>query len=201
MNHFDGYRITSKYGERISPIDHKTEFHTGIDLAKDHKADIRAFTDGKVLFSEFAPMGTGVGGFGNTVLIQDAKGCLHLYGHLDSVAVKVNDQVKKGQVIGKQGNTGQSAGSHLHYEVRLKSSPSFGWRTHTDPTAYLDIFFASESKIEPKKEIKAKTVKVKAGDTLSKIAQANKLTLDQLLELNPSIKNPNLIQVGQTIII
>jgi murein DD-endopeptidase MepM/ murein hydrolase activator NlpD len=202
MNHFDGYRVTSQYGIRISPISKKEEFHSGIDLAKTHQADIQAFTDGKVIYSDFAPMGTGLGGFGNTVLIQDVKCCLHLYGHLDSVAVKVNDQVKKGQTIGKQGNTGQSAGSHLHYEVRTTSTPSFGWKTHTNPTEYLDKFYAEEKPKEVKvKPEKIKSVVVKAGDTLSKIAQANKLTIDDIVKLNPQIKNINLISIGDEIVI
>lgn len=198
MNHFVGYRVTSLYGVRISPISKKEEFHTGIDLAKEHKADIEAFTDGKVIYSEFAPMGTGLGGFGNVVLVQDKAGVLHLYGHLDSCSVKVGENVKQRQVIGKQGNTGQSAGSHLHYEVREKSSPSFGWRTHTNPTEYLDKFFADKKPIKAEL-VKSKTVTVKAGDTLSKIADGNNITLAQLLKLNNDIKNADVIQVGQKI--
>jgi|688.fasta_scaffold461881_3 murein DD-endopeptidase MepM/ murein hydrolase activator NlpD len=158
MGHYDGYRVTSPYGERISPISKVKEKHTGIDLAKAHQGDIFSFTDGIVTHAEFAQKGTGLGGFGNTVCIVDSNGYLHLYGHLDSCTVQLNDKVKKGQLIGKQGNTGQSAGSHLHYEIRSQSKPSFGWRTDVNPTEYLDKFFSqpapkvSKEKIDWKEE-------------------------------------------------
>lgn len=143
MFSYDGYRITSPYGNRISPISKQPEKHTGIDLAKAHQGDIFAFVEGNCVHASFAQTGTGLGGFGNTVCIVDKNGYLHLYGHLDSCCVNVNDKVKKGQLVGKQGNTGQSAGSHLHYEIRSQSNPSFGWRTDVDPTEYLDKFYAT----------------------------------------------------------
>ena len=150
MNHYEGYRITSPYGDRISPINKQKEKHTGIDLAKSHQGDIYAFTDGIVTHAEFAQKGTGLGGFGNTVCVVDDNGYLHLYGHLDSCCVNINDKVKKGQTLGKQGNTGQSAGSHLHYEIRSQSKPSFGWRTDVNPTDYLDKFFSKQTTTNPK---------------------------------------------------
>jgi len=61
----------------------------------------------------------------------------------------VGNLVKRGDPIGTEGNTGQSAGSHLHYEVRLKDSPSFGFGTNTDPTEYLKKFYADESQVSP----------------------------------------------------
>lgn len=151
MGHFDGYRITSQYGNRISPISKQPEKHTGIDLAKAHQGDIFAFVEGNCVHASFAQSGTGLGGFGYTVCIVDKNGYLHLYGHLDSCCVNVNDKVKKGQLVGKQGNTGQSAGSHLHYEIRSQSSPSYGWRMDVDPTAYLDKYYAQEPKPAPAK--------------------------------------------------
>lgn len=140
MNVFEGYRITSPYGNRKSPITGKEEKHTGIDLSIKHQADIKSFTDGVVVHAKFAEMKTGLGGYGNTVCIVDKKGYLHLYGHLDSIDVKLNERVTRGKVIGKQGYTGQSAGSHLHYEVRSKDNPSFGWGFDVEPTNYLDNF-------------------------------------------------------------
>ena len=71
--------------------------------------------------------GSGFGGYGIVVAIRDPEtGHSHCYAHLDSVAVKVGDKVKPGEMIGRQGNTGQSTGSHLHYEIRKSSSPQFG---------------------------------------------------------------------------
>jgi len=144
MNPFDEYKITSPYGDRISPITKKPEKHTGIDLVIAHQANIKSFTDGKCIFAQFAQSGTGVGGFGNTVLIEDKNKYIHLYGHLDSISVKENTQIKRGDIVGKQGNTGQSAGSHLHYEIREKNSPNFGWRTDIEPTQYLINFYKND---------------------------------------------------------
>jgi len=141
IKHFESYlRVTSPYGKRKSPITGKEEFHSGVDVVKANIGDILVTVPGTVVFAKFADKGTGVGGFGNVVCVVDENNHLHLYGHLDSVSCKVNQTVKKGDVIGKQGNTGQSAGSHLHYEIRTKASPSFGWGFHTDPIAYLDKY-------------------------------------------------------------
>jgi murein DD-endopeptidase MepM/ murein hydrolase activator NlpD len=187
---FIGYKVTSSYGDRVSPITGKKEKHTGIDLAKKHKSDINPFVAGEVIYAGEGKQGSGVGGFGNVVLIKDVNGYLHLYAHLDEVKVVKGAIVLEKDVIGTQGNTGKSAGSHLHYEVRAKSFPSFGWKTDIDPVAYLTDL-AKKSVI----------VKVKKGDTLSKIAGKHGLTLKELLKLNKDIKDPNAIEIGQEVII
>lgn len=148
-----GYRVTSPFGWRKHPIHGNKSFHTGIDLVKSHKAPIEAFTGGTVLFAGFGKTGSGFGGYGNVVLIKDKNGRGQVYAHLDSVAVKKGQTVKKGQVIGYQGNTGQSTGSHLHFEVRKKaeSSPPYGWiadraNNCLDPTNYIDNYGKSTTK-------------------------------------------------------
>lgn len=140
---FSGYRITSPYGDR------RGTKHRGIDLFKAHKAPIESFTDGKVIFAGQTLAGTGLGNYGIAVVVQDdsPSAALHLYAHLDQALVSVGDDVQIGTVIGTQGNTGHvipaptpanpTAGSHLHYEVRLKSSPSYGLNSDTDPAIYL----------------------------------------------------------------
>lgn len=142
MKHFETYtRMSSPYGNRTSPISGKIEFHTGIDLVKADKGEIYCTIPGRIVFAGMAKTGTGLGGFGNTVCVVDKNNHLHLYGHLDSVACKSGGQVAKGDLLGYQGNTGQSAGSHLHYEIRTKTTPSYGWRNNTDPLAYLDKYW------------------------------------------------------------
>jgi murein DD-endopeptidase MepM/ murein hydrolase activator NlpD len=146
---FAGYRITSPYGERIHPIKKEKIFHRGIDLVIGHRKPILSFTDGEVIFAKEGRTGSGFGNYGNVVAVRDSNGALHCYAHLHDIGVNVGNLVKRGDPIGTEGNTGQSAGSHLHYEVRLKDSPSFGFGTHTDPTEYLTKFYADESKASP----------------------------------------------------
>ena len=139
---FTDYRITSNYGWRIHPLDNIRKFHAGIDLVKYHRAPIRPFVGGKVVYASEGRPGTGVGGYGNVVAIKADDGTCHVYCHLDSVAVKVNHRVGTNTVIGYQGKTGKVTGSHLHYEIRKKSTPSLGWTSDQststyDPIAYL----------------------------------------------------------------
>lgn len=85
---FSDWTITSNYGWRIHPIDRVRKFHAGVDLVKYHQAPVPAFVGGKVLYAGEGVSGTGVGGFGNVVVIDDGMGAYHVYAHLDSVAVK-----------------------------------------------------------------------------------------------------------------
>lgn len=144
-NVFAGYRVTSPYGPRKDPFTGAPTFHTGVDLVKAHRAPIYAFTAGTVVHAREGLAGTGFGGFGIVVAVRDKYGALHCYAHLDSVSVSVGQTVAAGQEIGKQGTTGRSTGSHLHYEVRTKSTPSFGFGSHTDPGAYLSDFISKET--------------------------------------------------------
>src|SRR5699024_264667 len=140
---FSGYRVSSKYGWRIHPIHNTKKFHAGIDLVKTHKAPIYSFTGGTVQYSGIGVSGSGVGGYGNVVVIKDSNGYIHVYAHLDSVNVKKGQNISKGDMIGRQGATGQVTGSHLHYEIRKPSNVSLGWTSKqetstVDPTKYLN---------------------------------------------------------------
>jgi hypothetical protein len=130
MDHFADYRITSGFGMRGD------KFHTGIDMVKAHQAPIPAFTSGTVTWAKWGSAGTGYGGYGNVVAIRDVNGYTHMYCHLDSIAVKEGQEARRGDIVGRQGNTGQSRGSHLHYEVRRA-----GLGTHVEPSAYLTKYF------------------------------------------------------------
>lgn len=148
MSTWKGYRITSEFGYRTHPITGKKgSFHTGIDLVKSHRAPIQAFIGGKVIYAGLGRTGTGFGGYGNVVLIEDSNGRGNVYAHLDSVSVKKGQVVKAGDVIGRQGNTGQSTGSHLHFEIRKKvqNRIPYGWiadraNNCLEPTTYVDNY-------------------------------------------------------------
>ncbi|MBS4216821.1 M23 family metallopeptidase [Bacillus sp. FJAT-49711] len=152
----EGYKVTSGYGFIRDPFGGRQNvFHAGIDLVKEHKAPIYAFLEGTVVFGGFGQTGSGLGGYGNVVLIEDLNGYGHLYAHLDSVAVATGAHVSKGQMIGRQGATGQVTGSHLHYEIRRETSPSYGWSTDKasstiDPIIYLQSLKEKDETTENK---------------------------------------------------
>ncbi|SER42471.1 Putative peptidoglycan binding domain-containing protein [Gracilibacillus ureilyticus] len=152
MADFKGYRITSSYGFRTHPIRGTREFHAGIDLVKQHRAPIYAFTSGIVIYAGFGNNGTGLGGYGNVVLMKDKNNRGQLYAHLDRVAVSRGQSVGRNQIIGYQGSTGNVTGSHLHYEVRKFSETAapYGYRPNKqtstlNPVTYLSQFDTTES--------------------------------------------------------
>lgn len=93
------------------------QFHKGIDVAVAYGSDVVAAAAGKVLFAGQK------GGYGNCVIISHANGLATLYGHLSSISVANNQEVKVGAVIAKSGNSGRSTGPHLHYEVHKNNTP------------------------------------------------------------------------------
>jgi len=158
MTVFEGYKTTSPFGWRNSPFGKGREFHTGIDLVRKHKAPIHAFTEGTVLYAGMGKQGTGLGGYGNVVVVKDKNNRAQVYAHLDSVAVKKGAIIERDQIIGYQGSTGQSTGSHLHFEVRKTCSPSYGWiadraNNCLDPTAYLESFYPKKAAVSSKSNV------------------------------------------------
>ena len=139
------YSVTSNYGWRT--LGGNKNLHKGIDLVISKNAPIKSFTDGKVvgIYSSAKPdsgyLGnyTDGGGFGNYVKLHTDDGKYTTYAHLNSVGVKVGDTVQQGDVIGKQGHTGNSTGSHLHFQVNTDSSAS----SHIEPTSYLKNYKSS----------------------------------------------------------
>jgi murein DD-endopeptidase MepM/ murein hydrolase activator NlpD len=87
--------------------------HLGIDIAAGDGAPIYAADSGVVVFAGWAN-----GGYGNTVMIDHGNGYQTLYAHMKSVAVRCGQSVSQGGVIGYAGSTGNSTGTHLHFEVR-----------------------------------------------------------------------------------
>lgn len=124
----DGFSgtITSTYGTRTR--NGKTETHRGIDIAGNKGDKIGATTAGTVTYAGWGKSGTGYGNYGNVVAVTAADGKTYLYAHLDSTKVKKGDKVGVNQTIGTMGNTGDSDGVHLHYEVRTN-----GYGTDINP--------------------------------------------------------------------
>lgn len=100
-----GGSITSGYGPRWGRT------HQGLDIAGVGNRTIKASDNGKVEQAGWN------GNYGNSVIINHGNGYKTLYGHLSSVDVSVGDVVQKGEKIGVMGSTGDSTGTHLHFEI------------------------------------------------------------------------------------
>jgi murein DD-endopeptidase MepM/ murein hydrolase activator NlpD len=111
--------VTGVFGE-VRP----GHLHSGVDIAVPEGTPIRAADSGRV-----ALMGW-VGGYGNYTCVQHTASMSTCYGHQSSFATSNGASVTQGQVIGYSGNTGNSTGPHLHFEVRINGSP-------VDPMGYL----------------------------------------------------------------
>lgn len=111
--------------------------HKAVDLGREHLIGepIIAHSAGKVVFCQTGHKNQkgakGNASYGNCVKLDHGHGYSTLYAHLATVTVKYGEKVAKGQVIGTMGNTGNSYGIHLHFEVRLDNK-------HIDPTPYLE---------------------------------------------------------------
>jgi murein DD-endopeptidase MepM/ murein hydrolase activator NlpD len=86
-------------------------YHTGVDYAVKSGTEIVAVADGKI---EPANWGKSYG----IQAVQKVEGGWVIYAHLSKLHVKSGDKVVKGQKIGLSGNTGNSSGPHLHFEMR-----------------------------------------------------------------------------------
>ncbi|MCI0477527.1 MAG: peptidoglycan DD-metalloendopeptidase family protein [Anaerolineales bacterium] len=95
-------RITQKFWSR----------HLGIDIGAPKGAAVLAADSGYVIQSGWSNVG-----YGFMILINHGNGYLTRYGHLSTLNVEVGDSVKKGQLIGRVGSTGNSTGPHLHFEI------------------------------------------------------------------------------------
>ncbi len=122
------YRISSGFGYRMHPIKQRRIFHDGLDFATGKVGPgVYATGDGeveKVRYNFF--------GYGNEVVINHGFGYKTRYAHLKDINVKKGQKVKRGEQIGTVGNTGQSTGPHLHYEVLYKTKP-------IDPAPFMDL--------------------------------------------------------------
>lgn len=106
------YGITSYFGPR--DLYGQADNHTGTDIGVPQGVEIHAAQSGVVTLSRYNSS------YGNYCIISHGNGCATLYAHQRQLPlVKVGDTVEKGQVIGYVGNTGNSFGAHLHFELRV----------------------------------------------------------------------------------
>ncbi|HDY8144006.1 TPA: M23 family metallopeptidase [Vibrio vulnificus] len=107
-------RVSSSFGRRTNPISGKRHTHTGIDLTCKRGEEIVAPADGVI-----ETVRPSKKGFGNFITMRHSFGFMSSYAHLQGFNVKSGQFVSKGDVIATCGNSGNSTGPHLHYEVRF----------------------------------------------------------------------------------
>jgi len=117
--------VTSPFGSRISPLTDKMKFHEGIDISAQIGTPVVAPADGEVVKAGFET------GYGNMVEISHGYGLKTVFGHNSQLNVTLGQHVKRGDIISYVGDTGDSTGPHLHYEVRVNNLP-------VNPVRYLE---------------------------------------------------------------
>ncbi len=117
-------RFVSSFGPRMHPILGYGRPHQGVDISNDRWTPIFAPADGVVEIAQVSSS------FGNFVTLNHGNGIKTRYGHMQMYIVHPGEFVSRYQVIGYMGNSGLSAGPHLHYEVWVGNNP-------VNPVAYM----------------------------------------------------------------
>lgn len=122
MSRFADHRYYHYRGKEIDE-----QVHLGVDLASLAHSPVQAANNGRVIFAERN------GIYGLSVVLDHGQGLSSVYGHLSRVGVTLNQEVKKGDIIGNTGQTGLAGGDHLHFAVMLNSvfvDPVEWWDGH-----------------------------------------------------------------------
>ena len=117
--------ITSGFGWRLHPVSGDRRFHEGIDFGAAIGTPVFSARSGQVKTTDW------LGGYGLTVVVDHGE-YQTLYAHLSDIVVEPGSRVEAGTILGKVGNTGNSTGPHLHFEIRQRTSD--GWLA-IDPAA------------------------------------------------------------------
>ncbi len=120
-----GGRISSGFGSRSAPKKGASTYHKGLDYAIPIGTAVMASSGGVVTRAGWGS------GYGRVIYIQHPDGRETRYGHLSKILVSVGQNVSQGQKIALSGNTGNSTGPHLHFEIRING-------TAVNPANYLN---------------------------------------------------------------
>ena len=153
------------------------KLHRGTDLRAAMRTELHPAEPGTVTWVQKwdGHSTSGNQSYGNAIKIRhaDYNGCVleTLYAHLDEVCVAVGDTVTEGQVIGYTGNSGNSTGPHLHFEVRLAGTRynPLNWLDYDFTTAYSSVKLGDYTSVKPEEattepELTTVTVQVSRGD-------------------------------------
>ncbi len=118
-----GY-YTSGFGVRRSPVGGRLKMHEGLDIANFVGSPIQVTADGIVIYA------TVKAGYGQTVIVDHGYGIQTWYAHTKKILVRRGQKVSRGDIVAQLGNSGQSTGPHVHYEIRVNGIP-------VDPLSYI----------------------------------------------------------------
>ena len=127
-----GVPISTDFGYRVPPCSGCSSYHKGIDMNPGDGSPIQAIADGVVREVSAVDDG-GLGVYAVIDHVIDGERVSSVYAHMreGSLALSVGQAVAVGDLVGKVGNTGQSTGPHLHFEILLDGV------TPPDPRAWL----------------------------------------------------------------
>ncbi len=205
--------ITSRYGWR------RGRAHKGIDIDLVTGDSVVSMFDGIVRFANYNT------GHGRTIIIRHYNGLETVYAHLSKYAVKANDSVKKGQLLGKGGASGNARGSHLHLVVNYKGvsiNPEYLFAFDKQNLVRSKSIWITDNWVRPglhssKRQTKITVLQtkeeaitslekrkqiyiVRRGDTLSRISSRNNVSIAAICKTN-YIKRATPIKIGQKLIL
>lgn len=125
-------RLEGGYGGRSDPFSGEGAMHTGIDISAPVGTPVKVTADGIVIHSNWN------GGYGRCVIVDHGNGYQTWYAHLSRMDVVEGQEIRQGDIIGLVGATGRATGPHLHYEVRIHSTP-------VNPYRFMQRSLASKS--------------------------------------------------------
>jgi murein DD-endopeptidase MepM/ murein hydrolase activator NlpD len=117
-------RVSSPFGIRTSPGGRGSRVHPGMDIAAPRGARVEAAAAGRVRYAG------GSRGYGRMVVVDHGGDLKTVYAHLSTIFASEGQWVKRGDLLGTVGTTGNTTGPHLHYEVRFRGEA-------IDPMCYL----------------------------------------------------------------
>jgi murein DD-endopeptidase MepM/ murein hydrolase activator NlpD len=120
-----GFGEQRQYYYKGQKVDEQT--HLGVDLASLAQSPIQAANRGRVIHADQ------LGIYGLTVILDHGQGLASVYAHLNRIDVSLDQEVKKGDVVGISGQTGLAGGDHLHFSVMVGGvfvNPIEWWDEH-----------------------------------------------------------------------